>query len=416
MRSRSLLACLAVSVVFLAATPTRAALLASQNFTWAPNGADVCKGMPISFTGPGILSIRLQMKPFEERQFPNYYTDVILGTDDLPYFAKALTTTINGGPRPASGLRGKPVDRVALWEVTQAKKWGVPLSVCPPVNCNPGGCIQYGATATVTVEFTGTATSGTGPVPSPGPAIDATVPIAGSATVENGTDRAGSDYQRVPNVGDPGACRARCDADTRCKAYTWVKPGLQGPTAVCYLKSSVPKATGNSCCVSGTKTIAASPPTSHPVGALVNHALASAGAKATQSSTYSGSCPVGAEFAIDGVTDAGIAYGCNTPIAHTQSEPRAWWRVELAAPRVIQKIVIWNRNDVAKERLTNFTVSILAANGAVVFAKDVFTSGGFPTPSLAIPVPAVIGKRVQVQLRGTNYLSLAEVQVLGPAN
>jgi hypothetical protein len=124
---------------------------------------------------------------------------------------------------------------------------------------------------------------------------------------------------------------------------------------------------------------------------------------------------VGAEFAIDGVTDAGIAHGCKTPITHTQSESGAWWRVELGAPRVIQQIVIWNRNDVAKERLTNFTVSVLAANGTVVFSKDMFTSGGFPAPSVTIPVPGVTGKRVQVQLRGTNYLSLAEVQVFGPA-
>ncbi len=350
------------------------------------------------------------MNPYQERLFPNYYEDVIQGTSDLPYFARALDTTINGGPPPATSMRGRPVDRISRWEVNLTKSWGVPLSVCPPVSCNPGGCTQYGSTATVTVEFTGKAPPGASP--KPGATAAAGQPAGqpgGSATVENETDRAGSDYQRFPGLGDPQTCRAKCEADPRCKAYTWVKPGVQGAAGICYLKDRAPKAAANSCCVSGVKAAAPGP-------ALVNYALATAGAMATQSSTYSGSCPVGAAFAIDGVTDAGVAHGCQTPITHTLSESRAWWRVELAAPRVIRQIVIWNRNDVAKERLSNFTVSILGADGAVKFTKDFFLSGGFPDPSLAIPVPDVTGRRVQVQLRGSNYLSLAEVQVFGPAS
>ena len=130
---------------------------------------------------------------------------------------------------------------------------------------------------------------------------------------------------------------------------------------------------------------------------------------------YGGGCPAGANYAIDGVTSAGVAHGCATPIAHTNSENRPWWKVSFPTPRTITKIVVWNRNEVAKERLTNFEVTVRDANGNVVFSKALFTAGGYPNPSVEVPVPSVTGKQVQVQLLGTNYLTLAEVQVFGPA-
>ena len=72
-------------------------------------------------------------------------------------------------------------------------------------------------------------------------------------SVEHNTDRMGNDYQRMSNISDPATCRGMCDSDAHCRAYTWVRPGVQEPDGVCYLKNPVPGATPNDCCVSGVK-------------------------------------------------------------------------------------------------------------------------------------------------------------------
>ncbi len=78
--------------------------------------------------------------------------------------------------------------------------------------------------------------------------------LAQQPTIEPSTDRYGSDYSgTVMPTADPELCRASCAQDTRCKAYTYVKPGVQGPEARCYLKDPAPAATANECCVSGVK-------------------------------------------------------------------------------------------------------------------------------------------------------------------
>ena len=48
-------------------------------------------------------------------------------------------------------------------------------------------------------------------------------------------------------------CRQACLEDERCRAYTYVKPGVQGPKARCYFKDPAPAATADACCVSGVK-------------------------------------------------------------------------------------------------------------------------------------------------------------------
>jgi hypothetical protein len=74
-------------------------------------------------------------------------------------------------------------------------------------------------------------------------------------TVEKNTDRWGSDYRRI-EMDKPQAnvCRKTCQDEAQCKAYTYVKPGVQHPTkAICYLKHSKPPKTTNNCCESGEK-------------------------------------------------------------------------------------------------------------------------------------------------------------------
>ncbi len=65
-------------------------------------------------------------------------------------------------------------------------------------------------------------------------------------------DRPGGDYQQVA-MGAASECAAACGRNTLCRAWTWVKAGVQGPTAQCYLKKEVPKAIASNCCTSGVK-------------------------------------------------------------------------------------------------------------------------------------------------------------------
>lgn len=86
----------------------------------------------------------------------------------------------------------------------------------------------------------------------------AATPSHAETTIEPGVDRPGSDFSSFdlpqPN---PEICRQACEENGACKAYTYVNPGVQGPVARCWLKSSVPPAIPNSCCTSGVKILPA---------------------------------------------------------------------------------------------------------------------------------------------------------------
>ena len=54
-------------------------------------------------------------------------------------------------------------------------------------------------------------------------------------------DRPGADFVRMPlPSGGPQACRRACRLNSRCRAYTYVDAGVQGPQPICYLKDQVP--------------------------------------------------------------------------------------------------------------------------------------------------------------------------------
>ena len=73
-------------------------------------------------------------------------------------------------------------------------------------------------------------------------------------TVEIATNRYGIDYVSMTIIENrPDICRDACGEDDRCRAYTYVQPGIQGPHGVCWLKSGVPLPTPDACCVSGVK-------------------------------------------------------------------------------------------------------------------------------------------------------------------
>jgi hypothetical protein len=70
------------------------------------------------------------------------------------------------------------------------------------------------------------------------------------STFEPGVDRPGSDFSNIQSEG-PSECSYYCEEDAECRAWTYVNPGVQGPSARCYLKRGVPQTRGDSCCTSG---------------------------------------------------------------------------------------------------------------------------------------------------------------------
>jgi hypothetical protein len=76
----------------------------------------------------------------------------------------------------------------------------------------------------------------------------------GPQAFERGINRRGMDYRNfdlaTPN---PELCWNECLREPRCRAYTYVHPGVQGPMARCWLKDGVPNPTQETCCVSGVK-------------------------------------------------------------------------------------------------------------------------------------------------------------------
>jgi hypothetical protein len=77
---------------------------------------------------------------------------------------------------------------------------------------------------------------------------------SGSAALEVNVDRKGSDYRSFDLATPrPEACRDTCLVEPQCVAFMYVNPGVQGPTARCWLKNSVPPVTPNTCCISGVK-------------------------------------------------------------------------------------------------------------------------------------------------------------------
>jgi hypothetical protein len=71
---------------------------------------------------------------------------------------------------------------------------------------------------------------------------------------EWGVDRPGGDYKNFDLPADqPSLCEQACNAEGQCKAWTFVRPGVQGASARCWLKNVVPPKQANTCCVSGKK-------------------------------------------------------------------------------------------------------------------------------------------------------------------
>lgn len=68
-------------------------------------------------------------------------------------------------------------------------------------------------------------------------------------------DLFGNDYREIA-YSTPGngwkTCKASCDADNKCQAWTYVPPG-RTDNGECFLKAPVPEASESDCCISGLK-------------------------------------------------------------------------------------------------------------------------------------------------------------------
>jgi hypothetical protein len=148
---------------------------------------------------------------------------------------------------------------------------------------------------------------------------------------------------------------------------------------------------------------------------LVDVAL---GKQASQSSFFAWAW-VDPRVAIDGNTDGAFFDGSVTATAFEQ---HAWWQVDLGASCDLRQIRIWNRTDTVPERLSDYWVLLsdkpFASDDPVVAAQTpgvtaIFQHDQAGTPTI-LPVSCT-ARYVRVQLDGTNYLSLAEVEVMGVA-
>jgi hypothetical protein len=120
--------------------------------------------------------------------------------------------------------------------------------------------------------------------------------------------------------------------------------------------------------------------------------------------------------AVDGNTDGNYGDGSLT---HTGLDANAWWQVDLGTTASISSIVIWNRTDCCGSRLNDYWVFVSntpfqSSDTPATLESRAGTWSSHqtvqPNPSSTVPVGAQ-GRYVRVQLSGTNYLSLAEVQV-----
>ena len=74
-----------------------------------------------------------------------------------------------------------------------------------------------------------------------------------SGPIEFSIDRTGGDLRNMDVNADPtgSVCGQACEAESRCRAWTYVRPGYLGASARCFLKERLTAPRRTPCCVSG---------------------------------------------------------------------------------------------------------------------------------------------------------------------
>ncbi|MEM6965618.1 MAG: lectin-like protein, partial [Bacteroidota bacterium] len=186
--------------------------------------------------------------------------------------------------------------------------------------------------------------------------------------------------------------------------------------------------TGTPCPTSGTACDDGNPNTENDVadgscgcagtpiggGCATTSNLALAGT-ATQSSTQQGA---EASRANDGNT-SGNFFAQNS-VSLTNWEAQPWWEVDLGEIGNIESISVWNREDCCQQFLSNYYVFVSDVPFTSTDLTETLTQSGvdnyLETIEAGNPTSISInrtGRYVRLQLQGTSFLGLAEVEVIG---
>jgi Domain of unknown function (DUF1929)/F5/8 type C domain/Glyoxal oxidase N-terminus len=124
-----------------------------------------------------------------------------------------------------------------------------------------------------------------------------------------------------------------------------------------------------------------------------------------------------AAAAVDGNTNGNFGAASTT---HTESQSQAWWQVDLGASQNIDNIRLWNRTDCCGDRLSNFYVLVsdqpFVSTNLTTTINQAGVSNYYTPGQAGVSHSIAIGRTgryVRVQLAGTNFLSLAEVEIFG---
>ena len=149
------------------------------------------------------------------------------------------------------------------------------------------------------------------------------------------------------------------------------------------------------------------------------------GRSTQQSSTISAGGITGSAFkAVDGNTNGNFftSPAQNSSVAATQNQSQPYWQVDLQSNNLIEEIRVYNRTD-GSSRSNNayvlvsdspFTSSSLSTSRSQA-DYEFFISGQVGSPNIVSP--NVTGRYVRIQMQGSGFLTLAEVEVMGcPSN
>jgi chitodextrinase/regulation of enolase protein 1 (concanavalin A-like superfamily) len=242
-------------------------------------------------------------------------------------------------------------------------------------------------------------------------ASDTQVPTAPGAAVASNVTASGASLSWTAssdNVGVAGYDVTVAGTTSSSTTTTLAVSGLSAATAYAVSVQAYDAAGNRSrASTSSFTTLAAS--------CAPNCANLAQGRTATQSSTdWNGT----AGRAVDGNTDGRWSGGS---VTHSALGLQPWWQVDLGQSSAVESVQIFNRTDCCSDRLANFYVFVAASDMSgrslaqliadpAVARVQVGTLAG--AASLTLPLTAS-GRYVKVQLAGSNYLSLAEVRVLG---
>ncbi len=126
---------------------------------------------------------------------------------------------------------------------------------------------------------------------------------------------------------------------------------------------------------------------------------------ASQSST---SANLAASRAVDGNTNGTASANS---FSQTTSTGQAWWQVDLGSLNIIDSIWVYNRTDSNVNHQTDYDVKY--SFDGTNWETCVYERGITLAPSKYRLRGGILGRYVRIQLRGTNSLNLAEVQVWG---